>query len=76
MPDYCMNRNPQRNQDGEHEVHNLGAGLKQGCLPQKENQIPLGMHENCERAVEHARASYPNLLIDGCEHCIPRCHRI
>ena len=66
MDAYLVNMNPQ--DTGEHEVH------KEDCshLPAIYNRKHLGKFSACEDAVEEARKHYSN--VDGCEHCVPKCH--
>ena len=74
MPYYCLNANAQRTVRREHEVHDVTPGA---CnhLPLPSNRIDLGWHPNCQSAVAAARRQYPGRTIDGCEHCVPECHR-
>ncbi len=70
MPNYCVNRNAQTN--GDHEVHDLAAGIAQRCLPDASNQLSLGLHATCQSAVSAAKGYYPQS--NGCAHCAPACH--
>ncbi len=66
MPRYYLNRNPQPT--GEREVHRDNCSY----LPDRENQINLGIHSNCRDAVREAKRHYSN--VDGCYYCSPECH--
>ncbi|MGO2207474.1 MAG: hypothetical protein ACTH4R_13440 [Staphylococcus xylosus] len=61
MPNYIINKNSQRN--GDHEVHNTTAGCS--YMPNTENQVGLGYHENCQGAVAEAKRKWPNNRING-----------
>ena len=71
MPQYIVNKNP--DSKGLHEVHNISSGITH-CLPNPENRIDLGFHNNCQQAIAHAKATYPNHRFDGCYHCANACH--
>ena len=68
MAHYCVNTNPQPN--GDHEVHNLGAGCSH--LPQPANRKALGEHTTCTTAVQKARQFYTR--VNGCYWCANACH--
>ncbi len=71
MFQYIINRNHQIG--WEHEVHKLHACNN---LPDLENQIDLWKFNNCTEAINFAKQKYKWSLIDGCKHCVPRCHTI
>ncbi len=68
MANYCVNKNAQSN--GDHEVHNLGAGCS--YLPDPPNRLALGNHSNCTTAVQKAKQTYPRS--NGCAFCAAACH--
>lgn len=71
MDRYYVNRNPQHQQNGEHEVHRTYANCPKHALPQ--NQDDLGWFSTCREAIEAARSRnyHP---VDGCGHCVQDCH--
>jgi hypothetical protein len=69
MPNYCVNRDAQPN-SRDHEVHDLAS--TKGCLPDPPNQIALGDHPNCQRAVEAAKQHFDD--VNGCFYCANDCH--
>lgn len=67
MERYVLNLNMQVN--GDYEVH------KEGCFKFPVNNFEeLGKHYNCESAIQTAKNSHPFKSIDGCIHCVPKCH--
>ena len=66
MPNYVVNKNPQRT--GEHELHLLGCIYQ----PDVKNSIEVGYHPNCRSALEQAKKIFANT--DGCAYCCPECH--
>jgi hypothetical protein len=69
MPKYCVNTNAQ-SVSGDHEVHDLAS--TKGCLPSTANQLALGDHDDCKRAVQAAKRHYDD--VNGCAYCAPDCH--
>lgn len=69
MANYIVNR--RTDSRGFHEVHNLDAA--QGCLPNAENRIALGVHYSCQSAVASAKAN-GYTPADGCFYCAYACH--
>ena len=65
MNKYYVNNNEQLN--GDYEVH------KEGCsyMP-TDNYTYLGMFSNCCDAVEKAKDYHRQ--VDGCYHCLNKCH--
>lgn len=70
MPKFVINKNQQNN--GDHEVHNVTTGCS--FMPNPENQIDLGYHNNCKEAVTNAKSKWPSDRINGCYYCCPTCH--
>lgn len=70
MPRYVINKNAQSN--GDHEVHQVNSGCSH--MPLAQNQIDLGTHLSCARAVSEAKRRYPNVRINGCYYCCNDCH--
>lgn len=70
MPKFVINKKQQNN--GDHEVHNVTTGCS--FMPNPENQIDLGYHNNCKEAVTNAKSKWPNNRINGCYYCCPTCH--
>ena len=70
MPNFIINKNAQPN--GDHEVHNITTGCSH--LPESENQIDLGYHDNCKGAVSKGKKDWPNNKINGCYYCAKVCH--
>ena len=70
MAIYYVNKNPQSQSSGEHEVH------KEGCtfMPSEENRMYLGSFDNCQDAVQEAKKHYQ--IVDGCYYCSRECHTI
>lgn len=70
MPQFIVNKNRQNN--GDHEVHNKTAG----CLymPLLENQVSAGTHDSCTGAVAAVKHTNPTLRINGCYYCCNACH--
>jgi len=64
---YYINTNAQLT--GEHEVH------EDGCywLSLVVNKKYLGLHENCQEAVQQAR--WLGYKPDGCYYCCNPCHK-
>ena len=71
MPVYILNKNAQPG-SGDHEVHNTSCSY----VPNVENQIALGAHNNCHDAVAAAKHAYPDSKnkINGCYYCCSACH--
>ena len=69
MAYYCLNRNRQPN--GDVEVHNEDTCKH---LPERENRVSLGIHDDCESAVALAKGMYPGAPINGCYNCSVECH--
>lgn len=71
MSQYYLNNNRQED-SGDFEVH------KSNCThgADLDNQLPLGEHINCHRAVAKAKQLYPKVAadIDGCHYCCSDCH--
>lgn len=67
MEKYYVNRNTTTNPRGDHEVHAASCRL----LPLNDF-IDLGMHSNCQSAIQEAKKHYNN--VDGCIHCSKACH--
>jgi len=70
MPKFVINKNQQSN--GDYEIHNATTGCS--FMPNPENQIDLGYHNNCQEAVSYAKRQYPNKKINGCYYCCRPCH--
>lgn len=70
MPQFIVNQNAQAN--GDHEVHNKTTGCN--YMPNLENQIDLGYHNDCHGAVAEAKRRWPNNRINGCYYCCNACH--
>ena len=68
MKKYYVNNNTDTNPNNNHEVHAEDCHL----LPLS-NGTYLGVHTNCQSAVEKARTYHSN--VDGCVHCAKACHR-
>ena len=66
MPCYIVNRNAQ--DSGQHEVHNETCDH----LPDLDNQVPLGSHDNCHTALTKAKSIFDD--VDGCAYCCPDCN--
>jgi len=66
MDRYLVNRNPQ--EGGEHEVHTTDCDH----LPEPENRIDLGYHDDCEGAIQAAKKYFTH--VDGCFYCCEPCH--
>ncbi len=64
MDHYYVNDNPLST--GEHQVH------KKNCDFIPDNATYIGLHSNCQRAIERAKVTF--LKVDGCCHCLPECH--
>jgi len=65
MLTYCVNGLPQEN--GRHEVHEVGLGEWRGCLPAPDNRVPLGQHESLAAALAKAGRLY--LKVTPCRVC-------
>lgn len=71
MPRFILNNNQQAN--GDYEVHNTTKGCD--WMPDPQNQIDLGWHADCHKAVAFAKTKYPERYrTNGCIHCCPDCH--
>ena len=68
MAQYCVNREKQDN--GDHEVHNLEAGCRH--LPLPANRFDLGEHASCASAVTKAKLVFAQS--NGCYYCARPCH--
>lgn len=66
MSNYYVNKNAQSN--GDHEVHTAICNF----LPNTENRIYLGSHNNCASAVKESRKHYTKT--NGCYYCCKECH--
>ncbi len=66
MPRYYVNKNAQSN--GDHEVHTTGCSH----MPNTENCVSLGLHDNCRTAVTKAKETYSRS--NGCYYCAKPCH--
>jgi hypothetical protein len=75
MSKYILNKNQQDSQSGKnYEVHNEDSNCSK--LPNLENRISLGYHQNCESAIRKAKETRPEWKydIDGCFYCAKDCH--
>ncbi len=70
MARFIINKNAQNN--GDHEVHNKTEGCS--FMPNIENQVDLGFHQNCHGAVATAKSRWPSDRINGCYYCSNACH--
>lgn len=66
MPKYYVNSKPQTN--GDHEVHVETCSR----LPDYQNRVDLGFHQNCSTAVLAAKNHYAKS--NGCYYCCNACH--
>jgi hypothetical protein len=64
--------NKQQQNNGDFEVHNATTGCS--FMPQLQNQVELGFHDDCSGAVAKAKAANPTLRINGCYYCCRACH--
>lgn len=74
MPKFCVNKNAQRTEEKEHEIHDLASQKK--CLPDLKNQVFLGDFTSCKGAMIEAKRRFPDNKFDGCKFCCPDCHKI
>ena len=67
--EYLYNKN--RDDNGNHEVHNY----KCDHSPNNLNRVELGQFSSCEQAIAFARNMFGRDNFDGCKHCCPECHK-
>lgn len=53
-----------------HEVHVITCNH----LPDKINQVSLGVFSNCHDAIRKAQSMTDNRDFDGCKYCCGNCH--
>ncbi|XMO86758.1 hypothetical protein AAFN75_00335 [Algibacter sp. AS12] len=66
MTSYYVNKKAQAN--GDHEVHKRGCSF----IPNEENQVYLGLFNNCPDAIKEAKKHYAQS--NGCYYCSAYCH--
>jgi len=70
MARFILNQNQQPT--GDYEVHNKSAGCS--YMPQQQNQLDLGEHQNCHGAGAYAKSKWHGYRINGCFYCCNPCH--
>lgn len=68
MPYYVLEY--EMNKDGERHIHLEDSACYR--FPNKENQLALGFHENCDLALAKAKELYDN--VNACFNCCMECY--